>query len=185
MASPACIEATFREGSVVDPRFPAAVNTYMPTALTAAEAVLRALAPVRPRQRIAGGSGSAALVLGGRDAAEQPRLCALRDFQRRHRRPRRQGRRVGDGVSSEQLQNRPHRDHRVRVSHPGRALRDDRRLRRRRRMARRPGLCPRVSDLRRRRALLHAHRQARDRTLRQQRRPARRQRRLQGQCRDQ
>ena len=40
----------------------------MPTALTVAEAVLRALAPFVPDKRIAGGSGSAALVLGGRDA---------------------------------------------------------------------------------------------------------------------
>jgi N-methylhydantoinase B len=62
------IEAAFRDGSVVNPRFPAAVNTYMPTALTAAEAILRALAPFVPDKRIAGGSGSAALVLGGRDA---------------------------------------------------------------------------------------------------------------------
>ena len=62
------IDATFRDGSVVDPRFPAAVNTYMPTALTAAEAILSALAPFVPDKRIAGGSGSAALVLGGRDA---------------------------------------------------------------------------------------------------------------------
>jgi len=62
------IDATFRQGSVVDPRFPAAVNTYMPTALTVAEAVLRALARFVPDKRIAGGSGSAALVLGGRVA---------------------------------------------------------------------------------------------------------------------
>jgi N-methylhydantoinase B len=62
------IDATFRDGSVVNPRFPAAVNTYMPTALTAAEAILRALATFVPDKRIAGGSGSAALVLGGRDA---------------------------------------------------------------------------------------------------------------------
>src|SRR3990172_1782470 len=62
------VEATFREGSVVDPRFPAAVNTYMPTALTVTEAVLRALAPFVPEKRVAGGSGSAALVLGGRAA---------------------------------------------------------------------------------------------------------------------
>ena len=41
----------------------------MPTALTVAEAVLRALAPFVPDKRIAGGSGSAALVLGGRDQA--------------------------------------------------------------------------------------------------------------------
>ncbi len=62
------VDATFREGSVVDPRFPAAVNTYMPTALTVAEAVLRALGKFVPEKRISGGSGSAALVLGGRDA---------------------------------------------------------------------------------------------------------------------
>jgi N-methylhydantoinase B len=61
------IETNFRAGSVVDPRFPAAMNTYMPTALAVAEAVLRALAPFVPEKRIAGGSGSAALVLGGRD----------------------------------------------------------------------------------------------------------------------
>jgi len=62
------IEATFRDGSVVNPRFPAAVNTYMPTALAAAEAILSALASFVPDKRISGGSGSAALVLGGRDA---------------------------------------------------------------------------------------------------------------------
>jgi N-methylhydantoinase B len=62
------IEATFREGSVLNPRFPGAVNTYMPTALTVTEAIFKALAPLVPAQRIAGGSGSAALVLGGRDA---------------------------------------------------------------------------------------------------------------------
>jgi N-methylhydantoinase B len=61
------VEATFREGSVLDPRFPGAVNTYMPTALTVTEAIFRALAPLVPAKRIAGGSGSAALVLGGRD----------------------------------------------------------------------------------------------------------------------
>jgi N-methylhydantoinase B len=62
------IEATFRPGSVLDPRFPAAVNTYMPTALAVAEAVLSALAPYVPDRRISGGSGSGALVLGGRDS---------------------------------------------------------------------------------------------------------------------
>ncbi len=62
------IDTTFRDGSVVNPRFPAAVNTYMPTALAATEAILNALAPFVPDKRIAGGSGSAALVLGGRDA---------------------------------------------------------------------------------------------------------------------
>jgi N-methylhydantoinase B len=65
------VEAKFRAGTVVDPHFPAAVNTYMPTALAVAEAVLTALAAFVPEKRIAGGSGSAALVLGGRDADTQ------------------------------------------------------------------------------------------------------------------
>jgi N-methylhydantoinase B len=65
------VEAKFRAGSVLDPHFPAAVNTYMPTALTVAEAVLTALAAFVPEKRIGGGSGSAALVLGGRDAESQ------------------------------------------------------------------------------------------------------------------
>ncbi|HWO42640.1 MAG TPA: hydantoinase B/oxoprolinase family protein, partial [Candidatus Eisenbacteria bacterium] len=60
------IETKFRPGSVVDPQFPAAVNTYMPTALGLTEAVLKALGELVPEKRIAGGSGSAALVLGGR-----------------------------------------------------------------------------------------------------------------------
>ncbi len=63
------VETTFRPGSVVHPHFPAAVNTYMPTALAAAEAILKALGPLVPDKRIAGGSGSAAMVLGGRDTA--------------------------------------------------------------------------------------------------------------------
>jgi N-methylhydantoinase B len=62
------VEATFRPGSVVDPQFPAAVNTYMPTALSLTEAVLKALGSFVPDKRIAGTSGSAAIVLGGRDA---------------------------------------------------------------------------------------------------------------------
>ena len=63
------VEATFREGSVVDPRFPAAVNTYMPTALVVVEAILKAMGRFVPEKRIAGGSGSAAIVLGGNSTA--------------------------------------------------------------------------------------------------------------------
>ncbi len=58
--------ATFREGSVVSPVFPAAVNTYMPTALVVAEALLQALGNLVPEKKIAEGSGSAAISLGGR-----------------------------------------------------------------------------------------------------------------------
>jgi N-methylhydantoinase B len=58
--------ASFREGSVLDPRFPGAVNTYMPTALAVVEALFRALARFVPGKRVSGSSGSAAMVLGGR-----------------------------------------------------------------------------------------------------------------------
>jgi N-methylhydantoinase B len=64
----ASITTNFREGSVLDPRFPGAVNTYMPTALAVVEALFRALARFAPRKTVAGSSGSAAMVLGGRSA---------------------------------------------------------------------------------------------------------------------
>jgi N-methylhydantoinase B len=60
------VEASFREGSVLHPRFPAAVNTYMPTAHAVVEAVFKALGSFVKEKGIAGGSGSAALALGGR-----------------------------------------------------------------------------------------------------------------------
>jgi N-methylhydantoinase B len=60
------IATTFRKGSVLDPRFPGAVNTYMPTALAVVEALFRALARFVPEKNVAGCSGSGAMVLGGR-----------------------------------------------------------------------------------------------------------------------
>ncbi len=65
------VTTTFREGSVLHPRFPAAVNTYMPTAHVVVEAIFKALGRFVPQKRIAGGSGSAAMVLGGRGAADK------------------------------------------------------------------------------------------------------------------
>jgi N-methylhydantoinase B len=64
----AAIETNFREGSVLAPRFPGAVNTYMPTALAVVEALFRALARFVPEKNVAGCSGSGAMVLGGRSA---------------------------------------------------------------------------------------------------------------------
>jgi N-methylhydantoinase B len=64
---PRVVEATFREGSVVHPRFPAAVNTYMPTALMVVEALFKAFGRFVPEKRISGGSGSGAMVLGGHE----------------------------------------------------------------------------------------------------------------------
>ncbi len=64
----AAIETVFRPGSVLDPRFPGAVNTYMPTALAVVEAIFRALARFVPDKNVAASSGSAAMVLGGRSS---------------------------------------------------------------------------------------------------------------------
>lgn len=60
------VETRFRQGTVVCPDYPAAVNAYMPTALVVAEAVLRAMSEVVPDKTIAEGSGSGAIALGGR-----------------------------------------------------------------------------------------------------------------------
>jgi N-methylhydantoinase B len=60
------VKTTFRAGSVVDPRYPAAVNTYMPTAHAVVEAIFKALGRFVPGKRVAGGSGSSAIALGGR-----------------------------------------------------------------------------------------------------------------------
>lgn len=60
------VQTRFRAGTVVCPNYPAAVNTYMPTALVVAEAILQAAGSLVPEKRIAEGSGSGAIALGGR-----------------------------------------------------------------------------------------------------------------------
>lgn len=60
------VETRFREGTVLCPNYPAAVNAYMPTALVVAEAVLQAMGSLVPEKTIAEGSGSGAIALGGR-----------------------------------------------------------------------------------------------------------------------
>jgi len=65
------VQATFREGSVLHPLFPGAVNTYMPTALVAVEAIFKAMSHFVPEKRIAGGSGSGAMVLGGQASRDR------------------------------------------------------------------------------------------------------------------
>ena len=55
-----------REGSVMDPRYPAPVNTYNPTVHAAVEAVFAALAHIMPAKARADGCGSRSIILGGR-----------------------------------------------------------------------------------------------------------------------
>jgi N-methylhydantoinase B len=57
---------TAREGSVLNPRFPAPVNTYNPTVHALVDALFAALAPIVPDKVRADGSGSRSIVIGGR-----------------------------------------------------------------------------------------------------------------------
>jgi len=57
---------TARAGSVLDPRFPAPVNTYNPTVHALVDAVYDALSNIVPDKVRADGSGSRSIILGGR-----------------------------------------------------------------------------------------------------------------------
>jgi N-methylhydantoinase B len=58
---------TAREGSVLNPRFPAPVNTYNPTIHALVDAIFAALSHVVPAKARADGSGSRSIILGGRN----------------------------------------------------------------------------------------------------------------------
>jgi N-methylhydantoinase B len=58
---------TAREGSVLNPRFPAPVNTYNPTIHALVDAIFGALGPIVPGKVRADGSGSRSIILGGRN----------------------------------------------------------------------------------------------------------------------
>jgi len=60
---------TAREGSVLNPRFPAPVNTYNPTVHALVDAVYDALSNIVPDKVRADGAAAAAIILGGRDAS--------------------------------------------------------------------------------------------------------------------
>jgi N-methylhydantoinase B len=58
-----------RAGSVLNPRFPAPVNTYNPTVHALVDAVYDALSNIVPDKVRADGSGSRSIILGGRDTS--------------------------------------------------------------------------------------------------------------------
>jgi N-methylhydantoinase B len=60
------IQTLFRPGSLLDPAFPAPVNTYMPTAMAVCDSVFDALQDILPEKRIAASSAGAGFALGGR-----------------------------------------------------------------------------------------------------------------------
>jgi len=55
-----------RDGSVLNPRFPAPVNTYNPTVHALVDALFAALSPIVPAKIRADGSGSRSIIIGGR-----------------------------------------------------------------------------------------------------------------------
>jgi N-methylhydantoinase B len=58
---------TAREGSVLNPRFPAPVNTYNPTIHALVDAIFDAMSHIVPGKARADGSGSRSIILGGRN----------------------------------------------------------------------------------------------------------------------
>jgi len=60
------IEIETREGSVVDPRFPAPVNTYNPTVHALVESLFEALSQLAQQKKVADGCSSRSIIIGGR-----------------------------------------------------------------------------------------------------------------------
>jgi len=58
-----------RDGSVMNPRFPAPVNTYNPTVHATVEALFAALTHIAPSRAHADGCGSRSIILGGRSTS--------------------------------------------------------------------------------------------------------------------
>jgi len=61
-----CIEIKVREGSVVNPYFPAPVNTYNPTVHALVESLLEASSQITPRKKVGDGCSSRSIIIGGR-----------------------------------------------------------------------------------------------------------------------
>jgi N-methylhydantoinase B len=60
------IDIRVREGSVVNPRFPAPVNTYNPTVHALVEALLEASSQITPHKKVGDGCSSRSIIIGGR-----------------------------------------------------------------------------------------------------------------------
>jgi N-methylhydantoinase B len=60
------IDIKVREGSVVNPRFPAPVNTYNPTVHALVESLLEASSQITPHKKVGDGCSSRSIIIGGR-----------------------------------------------------------------------------------------------------------------------
>jgi N-methylhydantoinase B len=61
-----CIDIRVRDGSVVNPRFPAPVNTYNPTVHALVESLLEASSQITPNKKVGDGCSSRSIIIGGR-----------------------------------------------------------------------------------------------------------------------
>src|SRR5258705_13374877 len=61
-----CVDIKVRDGSVVNPRFPAPVNTYNPTVHALVESLLEASSQITPRKKVGDGCSSRSIIIGGR-----------------------------------------------------------------------------------------------------------------------
>ena len=62
------IQMRFRDGSVLNPRFPAPVNTYNPTVHALVEALFEAFSAVTPYKKVADGCSSRSIIIGGQSS---------------------------------------------------------------------------------------------------------------------
>ena len=60
------VDIKVREGSVVNPRFPAPVNTYNPTVHALVESLLEASSKITPHKKVGDGCSSRSIIIGGR-----------------------------------------------------------------------------------------------------------------------
>ena len=60
------VEVNCRPGSVVNPNFPAPVNTYNPTVHALVEALFEAFSQLTPSKKLADGCASRSIIVGGR-----------------------------------------------------------------------------------------------------------------------
>ena len=140
---------TARDGSVLNPRFPAPVNTYNPTIHALVDALFAALAPIVPEKVRADGAGSRSIIIGGRSTSAGKSYVQYEIFGGGAGARATKDGAVGHQCQPEQRQDGAGRDHRKRISDAAHPLRAHSRFRRRRTIPRRPRHPPRIRQSRR------------------------------------
>ena len=108
-------------GSVVNPRFPAPVNTYNPTVHALVESLLEASSQITPHKKVGDGCSSRSIIIGGRSNKTGKGYVQYEIFGGGSGGTKRQRRRVRHQRQSVQRQDRADRDHRIGILHPGAA----------------------------------------------------------------